>query len=299
MSCGDRDYDGPMPAIRRAQTVALYLFDVAETVNLDRIPALIGGSAVAARLTPKPPTPAYMQYEKAPLTFDGDAIGAANVDGFVARFRVYDYGVVSVALARPFEGEWMDLVAAGQQLMESAELEQRSEQLCRQVLARIGPALLEPRREFLSEDYLVYALHELDEPLSGDELLARYGEQLAAMLRGERQPLSEQEKAAVLQHRLSYLADDLIIATWNAAVVYDTVPGVQAALDILEFANSQLLQTATTTGSSMTSSRRSTRGCSTPAGTSSGSTRAMRGRRGRSTRCSSTSTSSPTAPRTR
>ena len=30
--------------------------------------------------------------------------------------------------------------------------------------------------------------------------------------------------------------------TWNAAFVYDTEPGVQAALEIFEFANSQLLE---------------------------------------------------------
>jgi hypothetical protein len=33
-----------------------------------------------------------------------------------------------------------------------------------------------------------------------------------------------------------------VIATWNAAFVYDTPAGAQAALEILEFANSQLLE---------------------------------------------------------
>ena len=32
------------------------------------------------------------------------------------------------------------------------------------------------------------------------------------------------------------------MATWNGAFVYDTDPGAQAALEILEFANSQLLE---------------------------------------------------------
>jgi hypothetical protein len=38
------------------------------------------------------------------------------------------------------------------------------------------------------------------------------------------------------------LVDDLVIPTWNAAFVYDTPVGAQAALEILEFANSQLLE---------------------------------------------------------
>ena len=62
------------------------------------------------------------------------------------------------------------------------------------------------------------------------------------MLRGERQPLSEQEKSTILRHRISYLVDDLVVPTWNAALVYDTPAGAQAELEILEFANSQLLE---------------------------------------------------------
>jgi hypothetical protein len=231
-----------MPEVQSAAIVALYLFDVTETIELTKIPALVGTSAVQAKLSPKPPTPAYVQYEKPPLSFDADVIGLAHVEGFATRFRVYDYGVLSVSLTRPFSGGWSELVAVGQQLIESAELEQRAEQLCREVVAKIGAALIGPRPEFLSEDYLVYAIHELDRPISADELLAEHGEEIAVMLRGERQPLSEQEKSAVLRHRLSYLADDLIVPTWNAAVVYDTIAGAQAALDILEFANSQLLE---------------------------------------------------------
>src|SRR5581483_2311723 len=223
-----------MPAIRRAQITALYLFDVAETIDLDAIPALIGGPAVAARLAPKPPTPVYVQYEKPPLSFGGEVVDAGEADGFAIRFRTYDYGVISVALTRPFAGDWGELVGVAQTLMENDELEGRSEHLCRRVLDRIAPALRERRREFLSEDYLVFAVHETDAALSGDELIARHGDALAAMLRGERQPRSAQEKASVLQHRLSYLVDDIIVATWNAALVYDTPAGAQAALDIIE-----------------------------------------------------------------
>src|SRR4026207_614144 len=60
--------------------------------------------------------------------------------------------------------------------------------------------------------------------------------------RGGRQRLSEQERTKILRHRISYLADDLVIPTWNAALVYDTEAGAQAAIEILEFANSQLLE---------------------------------------------------------
>ena len=62
------------------------------------------------------------------------------------------------------------------------------------------------------------------------------------MLRGEAQPLSAQEQEEVLRNRLSYLANDLVIPTWNAAFVYDTEAGAAATLELFEFANSQLLE---------------------------------------------------------
>ncbi len=43
-------------------------------------------------------------------------------------------------------------------------------------------------------------------------------------------------------HRISYLATDLVVPTWNAAFIYDTEAGARGILEILEFANSQLLE---------------------------------------------------------
>jgi hypothetical protein len=228
--------------IRTASIVLFYLFDIAETIDLQSIPAIIGGPTETAKLQPKQPTPAYVQYEKPPLSFDGEVVGIPDLDGFRPRFRVYDYGVMSIALTRSFQGRWSELAGLGQTLIENAEVEQGAEKLCRQVTERIRSALTSRRGPILSEDYLVYLVHELDQPRSAEELLSERGSEIAAMLRGEPQPLAEQERQVVLQHRISYLADDLVIPTWNAAFVYDTPAGAQPALEILEFANSQLLE---------------------------------------------------------
>ena len=231
-----------MAEIRDAQLIAFYLFDVAETVDLQAVPALIGGPTVPARLAPKSATPGYVQYDKPPLSFDGEAIGVSHVAGLRARVRCYDYGVVSIALTQPYCGDWSDLQRLAQRFIENAELEQEAERLARLVTTRLRPALVAPRDAFLTEDYLVVAVHSLDEPTDAAALLARHGSDIAALLRGERQPLSTQERTQILTHHLSYLADDLVVPTWNAAFVYDTPAGAQAALEILEFANSLLLE---------------------------------------------------------
>jgi hypothetical protein len=231
-----------MAEIRRAQIVAFYLFDVAESADLSRVPSLIGGPAVPARLAPKPATPAYVQYDKPPLSFDGEAVGVAAIGRFHTRVRVYDYGVVSVALTQAFTGSWQDLLALSQTLLENAALEREVERLCAVVIDRLRPALTASRDRFLAEDYVVFAVHELERSLRAEALLAERGDEIARLLRGERQALSAQERSQVLAHQISYLADDLVVPTWNAAFVYDTPAGSQAALEILEFANSQLLE---------------------------------------------------------
>ena len=228
--------------IRSGQIVAFYLFDIADTVDLTAVPSLLGGPSVAMKFAPKATTPSYIQYEKPPVAFDGEAVGVPTVDGFRVRFRLYDYGVVSVSFSRPFTGNWPELEELGQTLIENADLEQRADRLCRDVATKLRRALVGLRDDFLSEDYLVFAVHAIDPPLAGDRLLAESGETIAAMLRGERERLSDQERSTILGHSISYFQRDLVIPTWNAALVYDTEAGSWAALEILEFANSQLLE---------------------------------------------------------
>ena len=48
------------------QIVALYLFDIAEAIDLQAAGSAIS-SSVRATFTPKPATPAYVRYQEAPL----------------------------------------------------------------------------------------------------------------------------------------------------------------------------------------------------------------------------------------
>jgi hypothetical protein len=231
-----------MAAIETATLTAFYLFDVAEHIDLAALRALLGHEAGSATLSRKASAPAYLQYASPPVVLDGDAFGAAEVDGFRVRVKWFDYGVVSLALTRPFRGSWEDLVATSFQYVENETLEQQAEALCRQVMSRTAGAIRGARTRLLTEDYLVIAISGLDPPMAADALLAAHGGDIARLLRGERQRLSAQQTEDVLRNRLSYLADDLFVPTWNAAFVYDTAAGAQAALEIVEFANSQLLE---------------------------------------------------------
>ena len=227
--------------IRAGTLTALYLFDVSESIDLTGVRDALGAGS-EARLAPKTPTPAYVQYQVPPLVIEGETIGVPGIAGLSARFKFFDYGVVSLALSRPFSGEWADIVRFGQEYIENAALEAGAEESVRQIVTRCGSRLSRLRRAWLSEDYLVVVVHDMAGQPDADALIAERGSDIAQFVRGEVQALSRQEQEEVLSARLSYLANDVVVPTWNAAFVYDTEAGGAAALELFEFANSQLLE---------------------------------------------------------
>jgi len=221
----------------RARITLLYLFDVAEAVALGQLASTLGSATPDSSLAPR----GAVEYQNPPLSFEGAAIGAPLVEGLPARVRVYDYGVISLAFTRPFDGSWDELVALGARLIDNVPLDAEAERCCRFVADRLAPALERPRETFLYEDYAVFATMPED-GATAETLVAAHGADIAQLLRGEPGTLSQQEVDEVLRHRLSYLATDLVVPTWNAAFVCDTEAGIDAAIEILEFGNSQLMQ---------------------------------------------------------
>ncbi len=230
-----------MLEIRSGQGTAFFLFDVAEAIHLDRVRGLIGPTS-EARLVPKSSTPPYVQYQQPPLSVEGESLGMPEVAGFRARFKIFDYGVIPVALTRSLPSSWPELVEEGIRWQEDPALAIETEARCRELVARLGPAIAAPRAEFVTEDYFVFAVTAFEGSPRADVVIEAEGDEIARLLRVERERLSRQERDEVLRHRISYLENDLVVPAWNAAFVYDTEAGAAAASEILEFANSQLLE---------------------------------------------------------
>ena len=221
---------------------AFYLFDVAQGIDLATVQRTLGTAAQSASLQDKGPGPPRVRYVQPPVVIDGEAVDLREIDGFHVRVKLYDYGVVSLMLSRPFAGSWADLVRVGQEFIESEPLEQHAAEACARLVERLGPALIGLRSGFLGEDYLAVVVSGLDAPASAEAVIEAHGAEIAQMLRGERQPLSRQEREEVLRHRLSYLADDLVVPAYNAALIYDGEGPSRATLEVLELVNSQLLE---------------------------------------------------------
>lgn len=78
-----------METIRTGQIVALFLFDVAESTDLQAAAGMVG-SVTRARLEPKAAAPAYLQYQQPPLLFDGAAVDIPTIEDFRVAFRILD-----------------------------------------------------------------------------------------------------------------------------------------------------------------------------------------------------------------
>jgi hypothetical protein len=222
---------------------AYYLFDVADTIDLAKMGALGGETRAPAALPLRRHAPPYLQFPVPPLVAN---LPEADFDGLrgAARLKFYDYGVVSLRLRFPAGGSWNELSI----LAERARSDERIMQFAESTVARIcdeyAHALDEPHSP-LVEDYLIVEIGRFSRDLDADTLLDDYSPELARLLLGERRALSASETAEALRVRFSYHDDDLTIVQWDTALVYDRGESAGAIEEILEFANSQLLELRT------------------------------------------------------
>jgi len=114
--------------------------------------------------------------------------------------------------------------------------------IAHQKLERAAPALVKPYKEWLSEDYFMFHVREMAGSPSAEELCKAQGAHIAQIVRGETAQLSDGERNEILQSRISYYPNDLAVIGWNAAFLYDTEAGAETAIQLLEYANSQLLE---------------------------------------------------------
>jgi hypothetical protein len=126
--------------------------------------------------------------------------------------------------------------------MWDPEFERRARGVVERKLDRAQPALIKPYKEWLSEDYFIFQLRDIAGVSTAAELIAKHGSQIAQIVRGETTTLADAERNEVLHSSVSYYNNDVAFIGWNSALVYDTAAGAQTACELLEYANSQLLE---------------------------------------------------------
>jgi len=224
----------------------LVLYDAAEAIDLDELCRLIGTERVQRQPSFKHPAPEYVRFERSPVVENPDPITIETGEKFRVRIKYFDYGVISVELEMAFEADWTELIRLANRWILAPELEKQAADLVRLRLDRAKHALTTPYPSRLSEDYYIIhlsdAMDESGQPLTAPALLAAHGAEIAQIVRGEPTPLSEGERNEVLQSSMSYYATDLLVAGWVGALVYDTPEGSVPTIQLLEYANTQLLE---------------------------------------------------------
>jgi hypothetical protein len=222
---------------------AYYLFDVADTIDLVKMSALAGDTRAPAALPLRPHAPPYLQFPVPPLVA---SLPEVDFDGLKCsvRLKLYDYGVISVRFTFFVAGTWSDLTTLTERARSDERILRCAESIVAQTCDEYEHALDE-RHPPLIEDYLMVEIERFHEAVDARTLLEDHSAALAGLLLGERTPLSATEIEEALRMRFSYYEDDLTIVQWDTAFVYDERESTRATEDILEFANSQLLELRT------------------------------------------------------
>jgi len=225
---------------------ALLLYDIAEEIDLADVRSLLGKTPPARSPGFRQSVPGYVRFERPPVEEACDPVQLATGELANISLRYFEYGAVSLDVELQFETDWPGLIALANRWIDSGEVEQRAVKSVRERIAGLQRALRKPYAQWLDEAYYVVQLREVRDDsgalLTGPQLIARYGREIGMVIRGETNALSESEEREVLSSSLSYYPSDLLVVGWLAALVYDTPEGAAPVVQLLEYANTQLLE---------------------------------------------------------
>lgn len=232
------------PTVARASAEVFRIFDVAQEIDLVEVERLLAGRAPVARIRLSRAAPKAIAFGDPPVVTD---LLAPTLEHQGMRLethasaRIYGFGVVSLSLETlvPRPMPWPDFEDFAREVeREMLALPFWRTQLD-SLLEALKPAMEQPERSRMEEDYSIVTVRELDPPLSAADLMSRVD--LIPVLTHERHPLSEAARRDVLRHAHSYYTDDLVVLTWDRAFVLEPSPDDDIA-DVLEVANAQLLE---------------------------------------------------------
>jgi hypothetical protein len=225
----------------RGSVLVLIQFDVCEELRLDQLQ-----QSVSARTLQQPSmkhsAPAYVRYQRPPVIGPLEPLVLESGERLEGEVKYYDYGVASVVYQLPFSGDWESLVKLASRWVWDVDFASRVEPIVRQKLERVGSAMVKPYTKWLSEDYFIFHVREVEGSPSAAEMTRDHGREIAQVVRGDRLLLSDGETREVLQSQVSYYAGDVAVLGWNAAFLYDSTAGAETSIQLLEYANSQLLE---------------------------------------------------------
>jgi hypothetical protein len=222
------------------------LYDVAESIDLEKVRGLLGARAEAVKPVFPRGTPQYVRFERPPIVEPGEPIALSTGERVSSSIKYYGFAAVEVELAVPFACEWSRLAAESARWLDTSELKPHAREMVRRHLALVAPAVARPTRDWLEEEYFLIEVNavelETGRPANAEDLLAQHRAEIAQMVRGESAPLASRAAEEVLQSGLSYYPSDLVVVGSSASLVLDRAEDAAATIQVLEYARMQLLE---------------------------------------------------------
>jgi hypothetical protein len=178
--------------------------------------------------------PLRLEQEAPPIDLEGHRVQP------VVQVSLYDFGAVSLAYRIPFLADPEGLSQLSGSAAGHPALQADARARVAAILQTIGDAVQRPCMREGIEDYLVFVVQGEPDSESIPAAMGLGEATIAGILRAEPRRLSEQEVRDSVSATVSYGPLDAAIIDWNAALVIDAEP--QATLDVLEFANVELLE---------------------------------------------------------
>jgi len=226
--------------------VVYRLFDIGYAIELEAVAKLLAPSA-PERTRPARIEAQALQIANPPVSLSLGtrelSIGGRPCRAQLAA-RLFDFGVCSIQLeiAASQDAAWDDFVLFARDVQSSTAVTELLSRELEALRERIAAAVERPRLAPVSEEYIVFRLSALRDARGRASVQALSDERLAPLLLGEQRPLAQQALSGLLTHRFSYYADDLVVLTWENALVVEPQSTDRDVEYILEFANAQLLE---------------------------------------------------------
>ncbi|MCC6545141.1 MAG: hypothetical protein IT392_11715 [Nitrospirae bacterium] len=231
-------------SIKKGRIIIYRLFDVASEIDLSLVESRTRGGVKRLRLSKYTSTKA-IEFANPPVSVE--------LQGFVKPLfgqdskvnvtaRAYDFGVISIAfdIQIPQQTAFAELEPVTKALDTDESIDIKAIEYIDNLIGTLGDAVIGPNiNEEFTEDYMIFFIEELARPMEAAEFLKQYDP--SRLLLYETQELSRHARDETMKHCFSYYPDDLLIVHLDNAFVIEP-SGSPDILDILEFANAQMLE---------------------------------------------------------
>jgi uncharacterized phage-associated protein len=228
--------------VKSGKIIIYRLYDVAYEINLLRVEERLQKESRRLKIEKKPFSKAF-EFANPPITF--------QLKGFRKEIRgeifdlnvyskIYDYGVISIILEVPVkEKNIYGYEALAFYLGEDEEIDGECKKKLEQVIEILADAFVGFSISKFEEDYTIFFIEDIYPQVSFREFLEKYD--IARLLFYEKGILSQDIKDELISLSFSYFNNDGVVLNWDNAFVIEP-SGSTDIPDILEFANSQLLE---------------------------------------------------------